>query len=360
MKFLAVSLFLANWVLLFSTEKPQETADIPSLRSCLRFPEALHFCGEIVPLDSPQVKERMEKEMMISVWDRPQVMLWLKRSSRYFPVIEARLRERGMPGDLKFIAVAESALRPHIGSPKGALGFWQFMKVTGRNYGLTITEYADERRNIYASTDAALDYLHKLHEMFGSWTLAAAAYNMGEEGLKTEILLQNENDYYQLYLPMETQRYIFRILSVKLIMSDPVKYGFILDDEDYYQPLRFDRITIQCEQETPIRLIAEAADASFKSIKDLNPELRGYYLPEGNYSLAVPEGSAEHFHERFLKLNQERQISEKKVVYIVKKGDNLYRIAEKYNVPLKTLMIWNRLELGKPIHPGDRLIIYLD
>ena len=133
------------------------------------------------------------------------------------------MKENGLPDDIKYIAVAESALRPHAGSSKGAMGFWQFMADTGRKYGLTINAYVDERRNIFASTAAAIRYLNELHQKFGSWELAAAAYNMGEEGLQAEILEQDTNNYYQLYLPLETQRYIFRILSVKLILLKPDK-----------------------------------------------------------------------------------------------------------------------------------------
>jgi len=181
-----------------------------------------------------------------------------------------------MPDDLKYIAVAESALRPHSGSKKGAMGFWQFTTATGRKYGLVVNQYTDTRRNIFFSTTAAVQYLKQLHQKFGSWTLTAAAFNMGEDGLQAEILEQGTNNYYTLYLPLETQRYIFRILSVKRILSDPESYGFKLTPKDFYAPLSFDEIQVHCVQETPIRIIARAAKTSFKTIKDMNPELRGH------------------------------------------------------------------------------------
>jgi hypothetical protein len=188
------------------------------------------------------------------------------------------LKKNGIPTDLKYIALAESALRPHAGSPKGAMGFWQFMQNTGRQYGLTIDDRIDERRSIFASTQAAIRYFKELYRIFGSWTLVAAAFNMGEDGLADEIREQGMKDYYRLYLPIETQRYVLRIISIKLIFSDPKRYGFHLSDEDYYPPLEFDRIQVNCLRDTHLRIIAQAAKTHFKEIKDLNPEIRGYVL----------------------------------------------------------------------------------
>ena len=233
--------------------------DYPSLVKSLRISENLEFCGEKTPLDVQEVRERLEKELLLTLADRPQVILWIKRSNRYLSLIEKMLTEHGLPEDLKYVAIVESALRPHVGSTKGAIGFWQFMEGTGRIYGLTINVRMDERRNIFKSTLAAIKYFQALYEDLGSWTLAAAAYNMGEEGLKAEILAQKSDNYYQLYLPLETQRYIFRIISAKLILSNPEKYGFQLNQDDLYPPLQFDRVEFQCNQKTPIHVIARAA-----------------------------------------------------------------------------------------------------
>ena len=221
-----------------------EPADFPSLVSSLKEVKHLEFCEERVPTEIQEIRERLEKELLLSLWDRPQVILWLKRSGRYLPRIEKMLRQSGMPEDLKYIPIAESALRPHAGSRKGAIGFWQFMEYTGREYGLVINERIDERRNIFASTKAAIRYFKDLHETFGSWTLAAAAFNMGEEGLRAEILEQGTRNFYHLYLPLETQRYVLRLLSVKLILSNPKKYGFELSEGDYYPPVKSDRIQV--------------------------------------------------------------------------------------------------------------------
>lgn len=350
------------WVILFSNVYAESlgSADFPSLVSSLRVATPIEFCGEEVPLKDQEIRERFEKELLLSLWDRPQVILWLKRSKRYLPYIEQLLKENGMPDDLKYVAVAESALRPHVGSPKGAMGFWQFTAGTGRKHGLAITEDIDERRNIFASTQAAIRYFKELHSTFESWTLAVAAFNMGEEGLMTEIIEQDTKDYYQLYLPLETQRFIFRIISVKLILNNPGEYGFHLAEKDYYPPLTFDRIQIICLQNTPIRIIAKAAKTQFKVIKDLNPEIRGYYLTSGNHNILIPKGASDGFQERFRSYIEKYQAAKKERVYIVKKGDNLSSIAEKFDIPLATLAIWNHIDLRQPIHAGDRLIIYWD
>jgi membrane-bound lytic murein transglycosylase D len=338
--------------------KKLETSQFPSLISSIRIDGPLEFCGEAVPLDNPEVRERLEKELLLTLWNRSQVILWLKRSGRYFPHMEKVLKENHAPDDLKYIPVIESALRPHAVSPKRAVGFWQFIKDTGLKYDLKINADIDERRNVFASTRAAVQYFKDLYAMLGSWTLSAAAYNMGEEGLQAEILTQRVNTYYHLYLPLETQRYVFKILSVKLILSDPEKYGFHLKKEDLYPSLQFDRVKLKSTRETPIQIVAEAANTYFKMMKDLNPEIRGYNIAKGNYSILVPKGSAKGFHDRYKTLLDEWLAANEKRIYVVKKGDNLTAISERFDVPLPALAIWNRISLKKPIYPGQRLVIY--
>jgi hypothetical protein len=333
------------------------SGNYPSLVSSLKIGNSHNFCNEDVPIKNQEIRERFEKELLLSLWDRPQVILWLKRSHRYLSHIEKMLEESGMPDDLKYIAVAESALRPHAGSRKGAIGFWQFTAATARKYGLVVDKYVDERRNIFASTAAAIRYLKQLHQDFGSWTLAAAAYNMGEGGLMAEIMEQGTNNYYTLYLPLETQRYLFRILSVKLIFSDPETYGFNLTNKDTYPPLSFEQVQVVCSREIPIRIFAQAAKTHFKAIKDLNPELRGHYLAKGEHTMLVPKGSSEGFQKRYTDLAKKYTETRNEKIYIVKEGDNLSVIADKFGVPLAALIIWNRIDIHRHIHPGDRLII---
>jgi membrane-bound lytic murein transglycosylase D len=335
-----------------------EQANIPSLISSLKIDTPLEFCDEEIPLENQEILERFEKALMLALWNRAQVILWLKRSTRYLPYIEEMLKESGLPDDLKFVAIAESALRPHAGSGKGAMGFWQIMPGTGRKYGLKINGRVDERRNIFASTNAMIPYFKDLYKIFGNWTLASAAFNRGENGIMKEVLAQGTKDFYRLYLPMETQQYILRIIAIKLIFSEPEKYGFHLMKEDYYPPLSFDTVEFKCSREMPIRIVAQAAKADFIDIKNLNPEIRGHHLAKGKHRLLIPKGASDGFHARYKSLEENFIATEKKSVYVVKKGDNLSIIAEQFDVPLAALLIWNRLDLKRPIHPGDTLIIY--
>jgi len=339
---------------------PPETARFPSLLSSIRISAPLSFCGEPAPIDRQEIKERMEKELLLMLWDRPQIILWIKRAHRFLPLIEDMLKAAQMPPDLKYVSIIESALRPHVGSPKGAIGFWQFMPATAQNYGLRVDTRFDQRRNIFAATEAAILYFKNLYTRFGSWSLAAAAFNMGEAGLAAEILAQGTDDYYRLYLPLETQRYVFRIIAAKRILSHPKAYGFEIKKRDLYPQLRYDRIELALTQETPIRLVAEAAKTSFKKIKDLNPEIRGHYLPKGTLSLLIAEGSLKNFHKRFAALMENWQADKGRRLYVVQQGDNLSSISDRFNVPLPALLIWNRLNPSRPIHPGDRLIIAPD
>jgi len=305
----------------------------------------------------PEVKERFEKEFLLNLWDRPQVILWLKRSKCYLAPIERLLRQHGLPDDLKYVAVAESALRPHAGSRKGAMGFWQFMKETGERYGLRINRHIDERRSLIASTQAAIRYFKDLYAEFGSWTLAAAAYNMGEKGMMAEILEQQTDNYYQLYLPLETQRFLFRILSIKQVFQSPETFGFKLKPGDYYRLPASETVTVTSTGDVPIRLLAQAAKTRFKVIKDLNPEIRGYYLGPGNYKIQVPKGAGSGFEKRYKGALKDAADGKSKRIYVVRPGDSLSAIAREFKVPLAALIIWNRIDPTHPIHPGDRIIV---
>jgi hypothetical protein len=354
----AIMLLMPNAEALGQSASEISPADLPSLISALRITGDIDFCGERVPLENSEVRERLEKELLLILWDRPQVILWLKRANRYFPYIENTLARHNMPEDLKYVAVIESALLPHAGSSKGAVGFWQFIRSTGRNYGLTITRDIDERRNFFASTKAAAKYFKELHSLFGSWTMAAAAYNMGEDRLQEEKENQRVENYYHLYLFQETQRYIFKIIAAKLIFSDPARYGFHLQQKDLYEPLSFDRVKISLPNNVPLFLVAQASGTYYKQIKDLNPEIRGNQLKKGTHVIAIPKGSGSEFHNSFATLVKQWRQEYKMHIYIVKKGDNLTIIADRFNVSLPALMAWNDLSPSRFIHPGEQLVIY--
>ncbi|MGP8152924.1 MAG: transglycosylase SLT domain-containing protein [Smithella sp.] len=329
-----------------------------SLIQAIKISEPLTFCNEPVPLKEADVKERLERELLTSLESSGEVILWLKRANRYFPYIEKALKDNSLPDDLKYIVIAESSLKPLATSSKGAVGFWQFIENTGNKYGMKINNDIDERRNFFISTDMAINYLKDLYAIFGSWTLAAAAYNMGGDGLKTEMLMQKVNNYYQLYLNQETQRYVFRIIAAKVILSNPEKYGFSLTEDELYKPLQFDRIEITANQPVPLYIIAQAANTYFKVIRDFNPDIKNYYLSAGKYNLLIPKGAALGFRERYENLlNQWLELKEKSV-YTIEQGDNLSMIAKRFNVSIKAIMNWNNITNAKDVLPGDKLIIF--
>ncbi|MCX5850385.1 MAG: transglycosylase SLT domain-containing protein [Deltaproteobacteria bacterium] len=333
-------------------------SDGQSLINALKISEPLTFCNEPVPLSDPDVKERLERELLVSLDDNDNVILWLKRSNRYFPYIEKVLKNNSLPDDLKYIVIAESSLKPLATSNKGAVGFWQFIESTGNKYSMKINNDIDERRNFFISTEAAINYLKDLYAIFGSWTMTAAAYNMGEEGLKTEMLVQKVNNYYQLYLNQETQRYVFRILAAKMILSNPEKYGYYLTKDDLYKPVQSDRVEITANHPVPIYIIAQAANTYFKVIKDLNPHIKNYYLSAGKYNILLPKGASSGFSERYENILKQWRDEKEKSVYTVKKGENLSTIANRFNVSIKAIMIWNGIANAKNVSPGDKLFIF--
>jgi len=344
---------LLCWLILFPA-----MAEATVTAEAARPPESLTLCNEPVPMGQGDVRERFEREMLLTLGNRTQVLLWLKRSKRFLPYISEELRKAGLPDDLKYLPVIESALMPHIGSSAGALGFWQLMPATARKYGLTVDEHIDQRRDVYLSTPAALDYLKSLHARFSSWALALAAYNMGEEGLDAEILEQKNTDYYRLYLSLETQRFVFKLLAAKLVIAQPESYGFQMAPDDYFEPLRFETVRTECHQETPIRLIATAASTDFKTIKDLNPHLRGYYLQAGSYALRLPPGSTAGFERRFRKMADDYEAQRQQRIYVVQNGDSLSTIAAKFDVPVAALLIWNGINVNKTLYAGERLVVF--
>ncbi len=261
-------------------------------------PRSLSFCNERVPLERDDVWERLDREMLLALGKEAQVILWMKRSRRYFPFLEEQLRQSQLPDDLKYVVVAESDFFPEALSPKEAAGFWQFIRDTGRRFGLITEDRVDERYSLPKSTAAALEYLTALNERFGKWTLALAAYNCGEARVERELAEQGVRDYVDLDLPQETEQYVFRIFAIKIILSNPAQYGFTLPESEYYRPFDVKELTVTLLQPVHIRVIAEAAQTTFKNIRDLNPELRGYYVPEGSRKLRIPGKSAEKFSGR--------------------------------------------------------------
>ncbi len=344
-------------------EKPEQREQIeqkntfPSLMQSIQFENNIEYCNVKIALDNQDVKERLEKELLLALWNRPQVILWIKRAAKYFPHIENILKQYQLPLDLKYVPLIESALKPHARSSKGATGYWQFIKTTGKNYGLRIDLTVDERRNLFKSTHAACKYIKDLKEQFGSYLLAMAAYNMGEYGLQKEIKAQQNNDFFSLYLPLQTQRYIFKLVVAKLIFENQESYGFSLQESDLYPVFVFDKINFKTDFELPLALIAKAADVPFKTIKDYNPHLRGYSLNKGAISILIPKGKAKGFKKEFTSQYKTWQKTYKTKIHIVKHGESLILIANKYHITVLSLLKLNNLSLKSMIHPGDRLLL---
>lgn len=257
--------------------------------SSIDIPEDLNFSGEIVPQDDPEIMERIDREFLVNTYWQSNAILLLKRAHKYFPIIEPILAEHNIPDDFKYLAVAESGLQ-NVVSSAGATGFWQFMKTTAREYGMEVNENVDERYHIEKSTEAACKYLQRSYKKYGSWTLAAAAYNTGPGSLDRYRSTQDESDYYNLLLSEETGRYVFRILALKEILSDSEKYGFIVDEEDHYPAVPDYAITV----DSPITNLANFAkshEINYKILKRHNPWLRQAHLNNASrkvYQIAIP------------------------------------------------------------------------
>jgi hypothetical protein len=256
----------------------------------LKLPASIEFSEEIVPLDQPDIRERLDKELLVNTYWQSNMMLLLKRANKYFPIIEKILQEEGVPDDFKYLAVIESALE-NVRSPKGAKGFWQIMPGTAREYGLEVNSNVDERYHIEKSTRVACAYLKKAKKRLGSWTLAAASYNRGMYGTDRLLEKQITDNYYDLLLNNETSRYVFRILAVKEIMSNPQRYGFIYDEEDLYQPIPIKKIGLDTAI-TNIAKFAKAQSVNYKIIKIHNPWLIQNHLNNKSrkyYEIEIPE-----------------------------------------------------------------------
>lgn len=186
----------------------------------IELPESLEFCGEEVPLDLFYVRESLEREILVNSYLHSSTLLLLKRTTRWFPVMEPLMEKYGLPEDFKYLSMIESSLTNAV-SPSKAVGFWQFLESTGKEYGLEIDKEVDMRYNVEKETVAACKYLKESYRKFGSWILAAAAFNCGNGRITRTINEQKVDSYFDMMLPQETERYVFRILALKVITENP-------------------------------------------------------------------------------------------------------------------------------------------
>ena len=255
----------------------------------LKLPLNLNLAGERVPVEIPDVRERMERELLVNTYWQSNGILLLKRANKYFPIIEPLLKKYGLPDDFKFLALAESGFTDET-STVGAAGMWHFMKTTGKEYGLEINSNVDERYDIEKSTKVAAEYLKKSKERFGSWTTAAAAYNAGNYGVSRRMEAQEVTNYYDAKLPDETERYVFRILALKEIITNPKKYGFVFEKEDLYTLHNTTSIKVDTAI-TNITTFAKTFGLNYKEFKIYNPWLRENKLNNKSrkvYEIKIP------------------------------------------------------------------------
>jgi len=287
--FAAIGLIAVVMVAINAVQKPDVQTTVPTENAettdkvlndynvyALPIPAGLNFVGEPVPIHNPDIKERIDRELLVNTYWQSNALLLMKRANKYFPIIEPILAAEGVPDDFKYLAVIESGLTQAV-SPARATGFWQILKTTGKEYGLEVNDNVDERYHIEKSTRAACEYLKKAKSRFGSWTAAAAAYNAGPAGIANRMKAQNVNDYYDLLLNQETGRYVFRIIALKEIMNHPKKYGFNFSDTDLYSNIPTYKIAVDTAV-TDFVKFAENYGITYKVLKIHNPWLREPHL----------------------------------------------------------------------------------
>lgn len=342
-------------------------------------PDSLNFAGEVVPMNHFGVRENLEQEMLVNIYWQSQTMLDLKRANRYFPVIQRILKKNGIPDDFKYLAMAESGFS-YKASPAGAVGFWQILKSTAIANGLEVDKDVDERYNLEKSTEAACRYFKQAYQEFHNWTLVAASYNMGMAGVAKAVAFQKQDNYYDLGLNTETSRYVYRILALKEVQSNPEKFGFYIRSSEFYPLIPTQQITV----DTTITNLADFAislHVNYRILKILNPWLLSSNLPNPDketYSIALPKTDAlfVDLGENIVyndtitnKLNQclmdtsakaQSNCSSKIIVHFVKQNETIKSIAQKYNVTPEQIRSWNSLPDSASVKPKDEIILFKD
>jgi LysM repeat protein len=349
-------------------------------------PDTIFFAGEPVSLLDIDVRERFEKELFINQYWRSNTYLMLKRSGRYFPMIEKILAQEGIPDDFKYIVPIESQFENQV-SPRGAAGFWQFMEVTGKEFGLMINAQIDERLDAEKATLAACKYLKRSHQMLNNWVNTAASYNVGLAGIKSVMANQYVDSYLDVMINSETSRYFFRILAVKYIFENPQKFGFQLKEHHYYKEEPYELLTVR-ESINDLPLFARNNGFTYKSLRRLNPAIKGFQLtlnekelPE--YTLRIPKNAVVHSKSTSIGITdtlyagadvlnhlineknaeaikpQAKEVEvEMRNMHTVQKGENLASISKKYQVSIGALASANGINPDMDaVLPGQKLLI---
>jgi len=280
-------------------EKPvgsqQATDTLYNIKS-FNLPDDVTFAGEKMPLDNFDTRESLEREILTSAYRHSSTILIIMRANRYLPLIEKILKKNNVPDDFKYLVAAESEYSNMV-SPAGATGFWQIMPETGREEGMEINTVVDERYDVEKSTQFACDYFLRSYEKYGNWTLAAASYNGGRNGIDEQIDIQHERNYYDLLLTEETARYIFRAVAYKLVISDPQNYGFKIAKKDLFPELKYYEVKVDTSI-TDFSEFSKKFGTNYKMLKILNPWLRKPYLtpkPHKEYQIKIPSEGMRNF-----------------------------------------------------------------
>ena len=253
-------------------------------------PESLSFAGEKAPLERWDVKEKFDREFLLNYYSPGTIVYLLKLANRNFPIISERLRANGVPDDFKYLCIAESNMQSWAVSKSGAVGYWQFMSGTAPGYGLETSSQVDQRQDLQRSTDAACKYLKQAYSRFGNWTAAAASYNCGMGGYATHSGFQKTTNYYDLYLPEETNKYIFRILAIKYLLENAASLGFTVTEEEKYSEVPHRSLTVTSSI-PDLAQYAISQGTTYKVLRTMNPWIKGRSLSVGKgrtYIIKLP------------------------------------------------------------------------
>ena len=286
-----LSIIFFNAVNLSDKTLEKNTSSTYNIKA-LKIPNGLSFAGEKVPTELDDIKERMDRELLVNTYWQSNGLLLIKRAHKYFPLIEPLLKKYGIPDDFKYLAVAESGLENNS-SPAGAAGFWHFLKSSAKEYGLEVNQNVDERYNLEKSTKVAAEYLKKSKKRFGTWTLAAAAYNAGNARIARNLKKQQVTNYYDLLLNSETSRYVFRIVALKEVLSNPRKYGFEFEEDDLYNLPDIKTVKVDTVI-TNIASFAKKLKTNYKELKLNNAWLRENKLNNKSrklYKIKIPNSN---------------------------------------------------------------------
>lgn len=392
--FLAVVLVMVIGKLLTFSTSPQQTTENNPVNDryavyAVQVPADASFAGEKVPLEDFDVYERLDKELLVNTFYQSQTLLLHKRAHRWFPTILPILKRYGIPEDFKYIPLIETGFTNAV-SQAGAAGYWQFLEKTAKEYDLEVNDFVDERYNVEKATEAACKYFKDSYRQFGNWSMVAAAYNMGQTGLKNQVKKQGEDSYYDLLLNSETARYVFRLIAVKQIIEHPEKYGYKIAKRDLYPPLETYKVKVDTNI-TDFVAFARKFDINYKILRIVNPWLRDAYLPNASrkvYYIEIPKNVAMYKEllkeeikgQNLLPQEENQSVSQReqeepdfsaenldiamaqkgllRKEHLVAEGEHFESITERYDITDKQLALWNNLN-SKELKTNQKLVVYV-